>query len=237
MTNERIDELLALAVLGELDEDQAAELDAALADDAELSRDLDLDTEVAGILQRTLAEPPPAALKANVMAAIDALDERVADPVVVVPLEAERSRRRGLQTFAAAAAIVVLLVGGLVVFSRTASAPTDVDVVATADDASERELSEGELSGRLTVVFSPSRDAFVLVGTDVPVLTDDETYQLWFVDADGAESVGVFVPDDDGRVAERYDGRNPSDFTVGVSIEPAGGSDAPTAPIRAATSS
>jgi anti-sigma-K factor RskA len=236
MNNERIDELIALAVLGELDADQAAELDAALVDDVESSNELDLDLEVAATLQRSLAEPPPPGLKADVMAAIDALDERASDAVVVVPIGSARSRRRSVQTFAAAAAVVMLLAGGLVVFSRTASAPTDVDVVATADDASERVLSEGELAGELAVVFSPSEDAFVLVGTDIPVLTDDETYQLWLVDADGAQSVGLFVPDDDGRVSERYDGRDPSEFTVGVSIEPAGGSDTPTAPIRAATS-
>ena len=236
MNNERIDELIALAVLGELDENETAELDAALAQDSELSNELDLDLEVAATLQGSLAEQPPPGLKANVMSAIDAPDERVADSIVVVPIGAARSRRRGLQTFAAAAAVVMLLAGGLVVFSRTASAPTNVDAVATADDASERTLSEGELSGDLSVVYSPSQEAFVLVGTDIPVLTDDETYQLWLVDADGAESVGLFVPDEDGTVAERYDGLDPSDFTVGVTIEPAGGSDTPTAPIRAATS-
>lgn len=237
MNNERIDELIALAALGELDEHEAAELDAALEADAELARDLDLDLEVAATLQSSLAEAPPATLKADVMAAIDEHDERLADSVVVVPIGAARSRRRSIQTFAAAAAVVMLLAGGLVVFSRTASAPTNVDVVATADDAFERELSEGGLSGELAVVYSPSEDAFVLVGTEIPVLADDQTYQLWFVDADGAESVGVFVPDDEGRVAERYDGRDPSDFTVGVTVEPAGGSETPTAPIRAATSS
>lgn len=236
MTTERIDELLALAVLGELDDRDATELDAALAADAGLADEFDLDAEVAATLQHSIAEQPPATLKANVMAAIDALPDSDDPPVpAVVPIGSARSRRRGMQTFAAAAAVVLLLAGGLVVFSRTASAPTDVDVVATADDASERTLSDGDMTGELAIVYSASQDAFVLVGTDVPVLTDAETYQLWLLDASGAESVGLFVPDDDGRVAERFDDRDPSDFIVGVTVEPAGGSDSPTIPIQAST--
>jgi len=241
MNPDRIDELLALAALGELDENDAAELDRALEADADLAQELALDLDVAATIQAAAAEQPRASLKADVLAALDGLeqDQHPADhPGTTTPdvirIGSAPSRRRSVQTFAAAAAIVVLLAGGLVVFSRTASAPTGVDVVAEADDAIERPLTEGELDG-LEVVYSPSRGAFVLIGTDIPVLADAQTYQLWLVGDDGAESVGLFVPDDDGAVSERYDGRDPSGFIVGVTVEPAGGSDTPTAPIRAST--
>ncbi len=253
----RIDELLTLAALGELTAAEEAELDAALAADAQLAAELDADAAVAARLQATHAEAPPAGLKASVMAAIDALDPSVTDPslgvepapVPIAPgpatgrgvvdfAAAQRTRSarrwRAWQPLAAAAAVVMLLVGGVLVAGRNGSdGGSTFEAVATADDGQRRTL-EGELGGTLDVVYSPSRQAFVLVGTDIPALTDEQTYQLWLVDDAGAQPVGLFRPDGDGRVEQVFADLDPSDFVVGVTIEPAAGSQTPTLPILAA---
>lgn len=234
--DDRIDELIALAVLGEITEAEEAELDAALAGDADKMAELDADLAVAAAVQATHAEPPPPALKSNVMAAIDALDSAPTDGVVdfAAAHSARRARTsRGWQPLAAAAAVAMLLVGGVLVATRGGgSDEPSFAAVAEADDSTHRSLV-GELDGELDVIYSASHSAFVLVGTDVPVLTDAETYQLWFVDGDGARSVGLFRPHDDGSVEEFFADLDPSEFVVGVTVEPASGSETPTLPIVA----
>lgn len=240
----RIDELIALAALGEITPDEEAELDAALAADAAVAAELDADLEVAARLQSAHRTPPPAALKANVMAAIDALDEperssddvgnRQPDDRVVTSLESRRSmrRRRMWQPLAAAAAVVMLVAGGLLVANRGGDDAPSFETVAEAPDAQTRPFA-GDLGGMLSVVHSPRNDAFVLTGVDVPSLSAAETYQLWFVDGDDVMSVGLFRPDVDGLVAVVFDGFDPSDVVVGVTVEPAAGSEMPTLPIVA----
>ena len=244
-TIDRIDELLVLAALGELSEADEAELDAALAADAGLVTEYRSDLEVAAQLQSVHREPPPAALKASVFAAIDALSD-VAEPVVaestsavvadvpapVTSLDAERRRRRsGWAPLAAAAAVVMLLVGGIIV-ATGADDGTSFDAIATAPDA-ERRAFAGDLGGSLDVVYSETYESFVLSGDDLPTLTAAETYQLWFVDGESVTSVGLFRPDDDGRVEAVFEDLDPRDVLVGVTVEPAGGSESPTLPVVA----
>ncbi len=69
-TDERIDELIALAALGELSEVDEIELDALLADDVELADEVDDAVHTAALLQETVAEAPPAHLRASVLDAI-----------------------------------------------------------------------------------------------------------------------------------------------------------------------
>ena len=248
--NTRIDELLVLAALGELSETDDAELNDALAADSALAAELAADLAVAAQLQSIAEVAPPAAVKQFVMDAITGVAQdagpvandagRVANdagPVAptlatappAVPIGSARSRR--WQPLAAAAAVAMLLVGGLVAFSRDADR-SQFDAVAGASDAQRRTLSGG-LGGTLDVVWSPSAQTFVLAGSGIPVLTDDETYQLWLIDTAGAVSIGIFRPDADGEVERVFTDIDPSDFVVGVTVEPAGGSKRPTLPVVA----
>jgi anti-sigma factor RsiW len=68
--NNRTDELLVLAVLGELSEAENAELDDALAADSDLAADLAADLAVAARLQSIAEIAPLAAAKQLVMNAI-----------------------------------------------------------------------------------------------------------------------------------------------------------------------
>jgi hypothetical protein len=189
--------------------------------------------DAAAAVQRSHAQEPPAALRASVLAAITSVpQERSAVDQRVIPLDAERSRRRFRPAMLAAAAVALFAVGGVVVVVTNDDERSDpVAAVVEAPDASARTLS-GEIDA-LTVIYSPSQAALVVEGGGVPVLDETATDQLWLVGDDGATSVGTFRPDEDGRVSERFGDAGPTDFVLGVTREPAGGSESPTLPILA----
>lgn len=238
MTISRIDELIALAAMGELSPSERRELDDAVRSDPAVAGELDEALRVAANVQRPLSETPPAGLRDSVLAAIAATpqDPAVEEPELapvapVTSLEARRATRRFAPLLAAAAAVAVFAVGGLAVVQSNSDGDDPVAAVVEADDATSRPLS-GDLQ-TLTVVYSPSLDAMVVEGEGVPVLDDSSTYQLWLVGDDGATSVGIFRPDADGSVSERFTDADPTGFVLGVTREPAGGSASPTLPILA----
>ncbi len=227
---ERLDQLLAAAALGELSHDEERELDAALAADAGLQDELDAALDTAARIQAADPVRPPDAMKERVMRAID--DVAPAPLRSVVDLGAERSRRRARWLPIAAAAAFALVVAGGVIVTRNGDSTDVVAEVIAADDAEFRTF-DGDLSGSLRAVFSADANALVIEGTDVTTVGDELTYQLWLVDGGGARSVGLFRPGPDGRVAVAFEGTDPAGFVLGVTVEPAGGSTAPTDPIVA----
>jgi anti-sigma-K factor RskA len=240
MNPDRIDDLIALAALGELSAHDRRELDEAVQNDPALAADLDEALHIAAALQGPHAEAPPVALRDSVLAAIAATPQDhpgAVDPAdqphqpAVVSLEGRRARRRFGPSLFAAAAVALFAIGGVVAVVSNDSATDPIAAVIEASDATSRPLA-GEI-GDLTVVYSASLDALVIEGDGVPTLDESSTYQLWLVGDDGATSVGVFRPDADGSVSERFGDADPTDFVVGVTREPAGGSESPTLPILA----
>ena len=242
MTSDRIDELIALAALGELSPDDRRELEDIVRRDQAVADETDEALAAAAALQRSHEEQPPARLRSSVLAAVASTPQEPAVGAVaeddvsasgpVVSLESQRARRRFGRAMLAAAAAVALFAIGAVVLVATGNDTSDpIAAVIEAPDATSRALS-GEI-GQLTVIYSASQDALVVEGDGVPVLDDTATYQLWLVDDAGATSVGTFRPDAEGRVAERFGDADPTGFVLGVTREPAGGSESPTLPILA----
>ncbi|MFK7917182.1 MAG: anti-sigma factor [Ilumatobacter sp.] len=233
---DRVDELIALAAMGEISDAESAELERYAADDASVARELDEALATAAALQVTLETAPPPALKSSVLAAI-ATTAQVASPdaeqsTPVVDL-ASRRKRRLATTFAAAAALVLLAGVGIVFVGQGSDSGEDrvADVVA-AEDAVVREL-DGSLIGTLTVTHSPSEGAIVVEGASLPVLDDDRTFALWLVDDDSATLVETFRPDGAGDVLLRVDDVDPTGFVLGVTEESATEVESPTLPVLA----
>jgi anti-sigma-K factor RskA len=209
MTSDRIDELIALAALGELSADDRRELDEAARRDSSVSLEVDRAMAAAAALQRANAKEPPATLRSSVLAAIASTPQEpgpdaAAGPEApggaeVVSLSSERKRRRVRPALLVAAVAALFFVGGVALVATNGDSSDPIAAVVDAPDAITRALS-GEIDG-LTVVFSPSEGALVVEGDGVPVLDDEATYQLWLVGDDAPISVGVFRPDADGRVA------------------------------------
>lgn len=225
----RADELLALAALGELTPEQAEKLDAAVAADPELAAELDADLALAARLQSTTTARPPDALRDRVLAAVAETPQD--PPLLADERRRRRPRRRAWSTIAAAAAAAVLIVGGVVLLTGDDAGDDPIAAVVDAPDATVRSFS-GEL-GTLRLVHSASERAFVIEGTGIPQPDPDRAYEAWLIDDDGARPLGVFRPDDAGRVSARFDDVDPSEVLVGITEEPASGSDTPTLPILA----
>lgn len=145
-----------------------------------------------------------------------------------------RTRRPALRWLAAAAAAAALFTGGVLVGRQTVpAAPVTADggvasvlEVAAAGDA---QFTEVDMMGsRSRVVTSGEMDKSVFIAADLPTPAKGMCYQVWRVNDDGSkESAGVFVPDEQGHVAVVLDGGADVAAYV-ITLEPPGGSKAPT---------
>lgn len=232
MDQERIDDLIALAALGELTSDESAELDALAAAAPEVAVELAAALDAAAALQTAELDAPPEHLR---QAVLDAVAEQPS-PAGVRDLSAMRMSRRAKLTrrLLPIAAAVVLSVGvGVVIVQNSGDDPAaQIAAVLEAPDRKDRTLA-GDLLGSVEVAVSPAEKALVVEAKGLVVLTEAETYQLWIVRGDDAESVGTFRPRKDGTVTKRFDDVRPGDGIVAVTLEPAGGSKKPTPPILA----
>lgn len=230
MNPERIDELIALAVLGELSPDDERELNAARRADPVVAADLDEALATAAVLQRAHHEPPPAGLRADVMAAIASVpqDAPADEPVA---LDAARTRRRRRSSVLLAAAAVIVFVVGAFVVANDVAAPDGVAAVLDAADA-ERHSVSGEL-GMLVVTYSPSEEAMVVAGEGIVSVAENMTYQVWFEREGTMVPAGLFRPDDEGHVEELITVDAGTGESINVTAEPAGGSETPTLPVLA----
>lgn len=241
--NPRIDDLIVLATLGELTEQEAQELDRAAQADPIVAADLADALSTAAALQSAATEAPPAALKLSVMDAIAGRPQDASQSTAgsahdraaeVRSIGSGRSRRRFTPWIAAAAAAIVVVVGAVVVLSNDSDndgRSAEIAAVLEADDAQSQSVV-GEI-GELEFVYSPSQNAFVLVADSLQLPPDDATYQAWLVKDGGPSSLGTFEPDDDGRIEMRSEGIDPTGATIGITLEPAGGSERPTVPLVA----
>jgi anti-sigma-K factor RskA len=245
----RIDELIALSTVGELTDAEEQELRAAAMADSRVAAAWREAQDTAADLHSISPVAPRPEVRTRILDAIADAPQLLPEPTQlsasatpiasIAPLPApgpvtsltDRRRRRVGVWMAAAAAALVLVAGvGTVVRSQFGTDRDVVAVVLDADDAVTRPLS-GTLAGSLSVDYSADEGAIALTGTGLDALPDDRTLQLWLVSEEGATSVGIFEPDDDGAVRVRFDDVDPTDFVLGVTIEPAGGSASPTLPI------
>jgi anti-sigma factor RsiW len=187
--------------------------------------------ETAALLGAASAEEPPPGLRAAVLAQARSTPQ-------VSSLDRARAARLRRATLAlgavAAVLVVVVIVLGAWVASlhRTADSAlataAAVTQVLTASDAS---ATSGEIAGggRGTVVVSRSLDSAVFVASDLEQPGSGLTYQLWWIDASGgARSAGLTLPSSDGSVATVLAGAPEGAAHVGVTVEPSGGSSAPS---------
>lgn len=185
---------------------------------------------------RRYTRDAPETLRARVLADFDAGIGRVRTRHAAVPIDRGRRRRVATALCAAAAAVAVLFGAGVIVGRSIApEQATDVqaeDAVAvfSAPDAT---VSAGELDddrGVLTIVSSRSRNQAVATLRDVqnPVPTD-RTLQLWIVGKqEQPVSAGLFESSSTAPVlVDALD----TTSAFAVTVEPQGGSQAPTTPL------
>lgn len=243
-------------VLNALDADELEEFEAHLAVCPTCSREVVEFCETAAELSLLASAPPPPALKGSVMAAIggvrvlppDAPADDQSDQSEVVPpgpvataapvdeLALRRQRRltRVLSLAVAAALVVALGLGSWVVAltqreTPVATSTLETELLNAADVKGYTvELTGG---GQATFVASKSLGRALFSSGDLPALPADKTYQLWTLSGSLTEP-GVITPDNivsgGGTAKSWLRGPVAEAGALAVSVEPAGGSPAPT---------
>jgi len=168
-------------------------------------------------------DQPPAGLRAKILA--DAAGVRP-----LPPLESPIRRRYRIPALAAAAAMVVAVGAGL---TATVWRPWQPDVVQmtladqvrTASDAQSwsARLPDG---GTMSVTRSKSVGAAVWTSTGVGSAPEGHVYELWLQKPDESLVPAGLMSSGDGELILRGD--TTSAIGAGLTVEPAGGSSAPT---------
>jgi anti-sigma-K factor RskA len=142
------------------------------------------------------------------------------------------SRPVGILVSAAAA---VLLVGGAVigttaVIGTQAPNTSQADALAAINAAPDvqHQTTLVASGGTATLVYSLNLKKAAFIASALPKLSSDKTYELWYINSAGsAKKAGLF--ESTGKSTwQVLSGSMAKGDTVGVTVEPAGGTDAPT---------
>lgn len=210
--------------------------------------------EVAGFMETTaemshaISQTPPDSVRAAVLAQVAATrqlsplrDDRAGggndavaavepDSTVAPPVDLAARRRRRL-TQLAVAAVAVLVVGVLGVqiarLSERAGEAEQIASIIGSSDAQTMRL-EGEGRAPVTMVWSQRHGEVALVGESLDPVDDSSVYELWAMHDGTPAKVALFEPNPDGSIRERFEADLDGVEIVGVTVEPRGGSDAPS---------
>ena len=195
----------------------------------------------------TAEEEPPADLFDRIVAQLPAHSADVsapaapaAPPPVTDQLSAARERRNvrrrsaGMRNWligVAAAAVIAL--GGVGVGAYVANQNDPLTQVLQAQDVRQATV---EVSGGGTAIVSiaPSKDALVVRMKDVPPPPEGKVYQMWLIPKDGTSPVSQGLMDAEALSKPAVVKGIHSAAALGITVEPAGGSTAPTLPTVAA---
>ncbi|QYH35490.1 anti-sigma factor domain-containing protein [Salinibacterium sp. M195] len=138
---------------------------------------------------------------------------------------------------AVAAAVALIVAGGVVADSigrasleQTSFASQQADQLAAINAASDSQRLVSTVAGGATATFVWSEElaSSVVIVDGLEALSADQVYELWYIDESGARPAGLMHAAEDGPTWRVLDGDMASGDVVGVTIEPKGGSDAPT---------
>jgi anti-sigma-K factor RskA len=239
---EELLDLIAAYALGALDEDERTEFESWLKDDLEAQAILADYHAIAGhLLTLVPLRPAPDHLQADLRQRLAASPRRKT-PVRRGML----SKRQRVWILAAAALLVVAILGVLLTSLRSVNEATPTPVAAdlyaqlvAQASSSKYTVVAGEVDAAVSgnmIVSSDGKQAVLCIWS-LPTITSDQIFQMWLIDTNGARTSGGLFQADPSQAAMYIQvplDQPVTDYKgVGVSLEPAGGSpyaDQPTGP-------
>ena len=188
----------------------------------------------------TAEEEPPGDLFDRIAARLPAAPDtdraeappipQASDELAAARERRDRRRTGGLRNWiigVAAAAFIAL--GGVGVGAYIASQNDPLTQVLEAQDVRQAtvEVSGG---GTATVSIAPSKDALVVRMKDVPAPPPGKVYQMWLIPKDGSTPVSQGLMDEEALSKPAVVKGIASAAALGITVEPAGGSEAPSLP-------
>lgn len=144
-----------------------------------------------------------------------------------------RSPAGARRWFAGIAAAAALALGGVGIGSYIADQNDPLNQVVRAGDLREASVDVAG-GGTATVQVSSSRDAAVVRMKDVPAPPEGKVYQMWLIPKDGSAPVSQGLMDAEALSKPAVVEGISSAAALGITVEPAGGSESPTLPTVAA---
>lgn len=208
-----IHNLVGAYALGAVEPDEKVQFEEHLRTCSDCRAELDGYADALEFLASKKHAAPPPELKSVVMEAID--DE----PTPI------GSRRRGLSAaiVAMGAGIAAVVMFGIIILGGGASDADRIEAILQAPDAQTTPMDGTH--GMAAFTFSPSLGEGVFHGEKLTDLPSDQVYQLWVVDSDTPSPSSTFTPSPDAEILVA--GLEPG-LAIEYTVEPAGGSDAPT---------
>lgn len=146
----------------------------------------------------------------------------------------ERRRPQGMRNWlvgVAAAAFIAL--GGVGVGAYLANQNDPLNQVMQAGDVRQATVNVTG-GGTATVTVSPSKDAIVVKMNDVPAPPAGKVYQMWLIPKDGSAPVSQGLMDAEALSKPAVVKGISTAASLGITVEPTGGSTSPTMPTVAA---
>jgi anti-sigma-K factor RskA len=216
-----------------------------------------LKANIMGLIATTPQLPPvvrPEAVEPDVAASVTPL-AAVPAPAQLAPSRAPEALSPATQkaqarwftrpaiALVSAAAVVGLILGGGVLVNTIGDAQTQqlaADQLAAINAARDMQqaVAQVESGGTATLVWSNELASSAMIVDGLPALPSDKVYELWYIDTESvARPAGTFRVGENGATWRVLEGEMHSGDTVGVTVEPDGGSETPTtAPIVAIAS-
>jgi anti-sigma-K factor RskA len=219
--------------LGALDTDEVAALESHLAVCPSCRTELaDYQRLSAGLLSALPPDAPPPALKRTLAARLPSARQ-----------SSRPQRTWSLSRLALGFAVLALLVLNLISFTQLRQIQNQQ--IGLLDQIRESQfalamlsspstqmlaISGGEVSG--TILLDRENNKAVLIAQNVPALAQSQTYQIWLIKPDGGrDSAGLFHPESGQPYTTKsiLPVQSFSNYLgIGVTVEPAGGSNIPT---------
>jgi anti-sigma-K factor RskA len=213
-----------------LDDHERTEFEEHLAVCAECRAEVASFRETGALIAETEAVDPPASLRDSVLSGISQI-RPIPPETTTLPEPTESTSTRGVRRrmlpLLAAAAAVVLLAAGVLTWQPWQNDHTDLATqILNAPDAMKvtEKLPGG--TGELTLVRSASLKRAVMIGDNVPAAGSGKTYQMWYQQPGQPMVSAGLMPDADEPTV--LSGDAATAVAAAVSVEPAGGSHAPT---------
>jgi anti-sigma-K factor RskA len=226
---EHIESLTGAYALDALDELDRARVDRHLAECETCAAEVRSFSETVGRLGAAAARTPPTQLRARV------LDEVRQTRQLPPPPAKARGGRGGLAAptrwlaVAAAGLLVLGVAAGAVAWQQAQQAERAQQLVAAVSEVltdPQRLVADADFAdGQGTVMASGDRVVVIGKGVDAPA--GGRTFQLWFIGPGGPRPSELLQAAGEGTFWVDAEGLEPGD-AVGVTVEPAGGSQEPT---------
>lgn len=231
MDEQEFAELAAGAALHALSPADQDAFDAARAAHPEWEHLVQTDAATAAALAEGVSEAaPPPDLRAQLLARVVTTPQLGPDDgaSVVDAADVPTGRRRWTRRLLALAASVALLAAigiGAAMISEWLNRSPAVIALQEIEQAPDAQSATAQVAdgGTATAHWSESVGKVVLVSDTLPAITQDESFELWFVRDGAAIAAGTFESTSEPTTALLEGTMQPGDV-IAVTVEPQGGS-------------